>query len=88
MILVYDNSDFGSISNEYVVGSVNEQTDLGNVKFDNKLLKDEKLIKQSKSGNTKKFNNIDIDSENNEEDNADLSDKFNKAFEKNKKSKY
>jgi hypothetical protein len=84
--IVYDNSDFGSISNEYVVGSVNEQTDLGDVNFENNLLKDEKLIKQSKSGNAKKFNNIDIDGENNEEDNTDLSDKFNKSFEKNKSS--
>jgi len=85
--IVYDNSDFGSISNEYVVGSVNEQTDLGNVKFDKKLLKDDNLLKQSKSDNTKNFNNIDIDSENNEESNNDFLDKFNKAFEKNKSSK-
>lgn len=99
--VIYDNNDFGSISNEYKVGSVNEQTDLGNVKFKNELLSDDDLLKQSKSrDNNKNFNNIDINSEDieenedssedknndNEENKFDL-DEFNKAFDSNKKNK-
>ena len=81
--IVYDNSDFGSISNEYNVGSINEQTDLGNVKFNEKLLTDDKMIKQSKSiveGKDNKFTNID---EEVEEDKFDL-DEFNRKFEMSK----
>jgi len=83
--IVYNNSDFGSISNEYVVGSVNEQTDLGDVKFDNKLLQDEELLKQAKTGDTKEFDNIEIDNEESDESKKNFSLNFNKAFEENKK---
>ena len=81
--IVYDNSDFGSISNEHDVGSINEQTDLGNVNFNDKLLSDDKMIKQSKSiveGKDNNFNNID---EEIEENKFDL-DEFNKRFEMSK----
>lgn len=82
--LINDNTQFGSISNEYDIGSINEQTDLGDVIFSNNLLSDDELLKQSKSDNEKSFDNID---KKEDESNEDFVKKFNKSIE-TKNNKY
>ena len=82
--LINDNSDFGSISNEYEIGSINEQTDLGDVIFEDNLLSDDELLKQSKSDNKKSFDNID---EKVDESNEDFVKNFNKSLETNNQIK-
>ena len=79
--LIYDNSNFGSISNEYVIGSINEEIDYGDVQFSNKLISDEELLKQSKSNNkTNSFDNIDNETKD------EFIKKFNNTFEEIKKN--